>query len=69
MALPDRSSAPIIYSVALPFLLLDLWVTLYQWICFPIYGIPYVRRSDYVALDRRKLGYLNGIEIAATRTG
>jgi hypothetical protein len=60
--LPSVLSAPIIYSVAIPFLLLDLWVTLYQRICFPIYGIPCVRRGDYIALDRRKLAYLNGIE-------
>ena len=62
--IPSLLSAPIIYSVALPFLLLDFWVTLYQRICFPIYGIPYVRRGDYIALDRRKLAYLNGIEKA-----
>jgi hypothetical protein len=62
--LPSVLSAPIIYSVAIPFLLLDLWVTLYQRICFPIYGIPCVRRGDYIALDRRKLAYLNGIEKA-----
>ena len=33
-------TAPIIYSLLLPLLMLDLWVTLYQSICFPIYGIP-----------------------------
>src|SRR6202043_1400435 len=32
-------TAPIIYSLVLPFVLLDLWVTLYQLVCFPIYGI------------------------------
>jgi hypothetical protein len=62
--IPSIVSAPIIYSVAFPLLLLDLWVTLYQRICFPIYGIPCVRRADYIALDRRKLAYLNGIEKA-----
>jgi hypothetical protein len=61
---PSILTAPVIYSVAVPFVLLDLWVTLYQRICFPIYGIPRVRRSDYIALDRRKLAYLNGIEKA-----
>lgn len=62
--LPSILSAPIIYSLTLPFVLLDLWVTVYQWICFPIYGIPRVRRADYIALDRGKLAYLNGIEKA-----
>jgi hypothetical protein len=57
-------SAPIVYSVLLPFMLIDLWVTLYQRICFPIYGIARVRRADYIAVDRWKLAYLNTIEKA-----
>jgi len=55
-------TAPVIWSCAGPIVLLDLWATVYQWICFPAYGIPKVRRSDYVVMDRRKLAYLNGIE-------
>jgi hypothetical protein len=55
-------SAPIIYGVIIPFLLLDLAVTLYQQICFRIYRIPLVRRSDYLILDRHHLAYLNAIE-------
>ena len=31
-------------------------------ICFPIYGIPKVRRADLILLDRRRLAYLNLIE-------
>jgi hypothetical protein len=63
-SLPSLLSTPIIYSVGLPFALLDLWVTLYQGACFPIYGIPWVRRGAYFAIDRHKLAYLNGIEKA-----
>ena len=55
-------SAPVIYSVILPLVLLDVFVTLYQAICFPIYGIEKVRRRDYISLDRRHLAYLNGLE-------
>jgi hypothetical protein len=62
--LPTLLTAPIIYSLAVPFLMLDLWVSLYQLICFPIYGIEHVRRSDYIAMDRKKLAYLNAIEKA-----
>lgn len=61
-SLPNLLISPIIYSVALPFVALDVWISLYQWICFPIYGIERVRRSDYIALDRHRLAYLNGIE-------
>lgn len=55
-------SAPVIYSMALPLLLLDLWISVYQLVCFPIYGIPRVRRHDYFVIDRQHLAYLNGIE-------
>ena len=36
-------TAPVIYFVFFPMLLLDLIVTAYQYICFPLYGIPCVR--------------------------
>jgi hypothetical protein len=55
-------TAPVIWSCAVPVGLLDLWATVYQFICFPAYGIPKVRRADFVVMDRRKLAYLNGIE-------
>ena len=55
-------SAPVIYSLFFPMVLLDLMVTLYQQICFRIYGIPRVKRSDYIVLDRQHLAYLNMIE-------
>jgi|ERR1019366_4495873 hypothetical protein len=38
-------SSPLIYLCVLPFLLLDASVALYQFVCFPIYGIPALRRN------------------------
>jgi hypothetical protein len=29
---------------------------------FPVYGIPRVRRRDYLAFDRGQLAYLNAVE-------
>lgn len=55
-------TAPAIYAIIVPFLLLDLLINLYQSICFPVYGIPKVKRSEYLVFDRTKLNYLNGIE-------
>lgn len=55
-------SAPIIYAGFVPFILLDLFLWLYQGICFPIYGITRVKRSDYLVFDRTDLPYLNIIE-------
>ena len=55
-------SWPVIYIGWVPFLLMDLFVTVYQAVCFPVYGIPKVRRSDYLVFDREDLPYLNAIE-------
>lgn len=55
-------TAPVIYSVIIPALLLDLFVYIYQAVCFPVYKIQKVRRSDYIVIDRHNLKYLNAIE-------
>lgn len=55
-------TAPLIYSLVIPFVLLDLFVTVYQRVCFPVYGVAIVTRSDYLVFDRAHLAYLNGIE-------
>jgi hypothetical protein len=55
-------TAPFIYGVIIPFVLLDLFVSVYQAVCFPVYGIPKARRRDYIAIDRNKLRYLNALE-------
>lgn len=55
-------TGPIIYSMVVPMLFLDLCVSFYQATCFPIYGITKVRRGDYIVFDRQQLEYLNFIE-------
>ncbi|HVN41545.1 MAG TPA: hypothetical protein VMT50_02090 [Steroidobacteraceae bacterium] len=55
-------TAPVIYSLIIPVVLLDLFVAVYQTVCFPVYGIPRVKRADYIAFDREQLAYLNGLE-------
>jgi hypothetical protein len=59
---PVILTAPIIWAVLPAALLLDFALTVYQAVCFPIYGIPRVQRSDYIVLDRHSLPYLNIIE-------
>lgn len=54
--------APIIYSLIVPLLLLDLFVALYQATCFPAYGIRKVPRSDFIVIDSHHLAYLNPLE-------
>ena len=55
-------TAPVIYSAIVPLLLLDLVMTVYQQVCFPVYGIPKLPRANYFAFDRGLLPYLNWIE-------
>lgn len=55
-------SAPIIYGMLFPFMLLDLAISTYQLLCFPLYRIAKVSRRKYIVVDRHHLSYLNSIE-------
>lgn len=55
-------TGPLIYGMIIPLVMLDICVSFYQSVCFPIYGIIKVRRADYLVFDRRHLGFLNLIE-------
>lgn len=55
-------TGPIIYGMIFPLLMLDFFVSFYQWTCFPIYSIVKVKRGDYIVFDRHHLDYLNFIE-------
>ena len=52
------ASAPFIYAMIIPTVVLDAFVEMYQHICFPLYGLPLVKRKDYLIFDRQKLSYL-----------
>lgn len=55
-------TVPIIWSCLIPAILLDAVVTVYQFICFRVYKIPKVHRSEYIVIDHHSLSYLNWIE-------
>ncbi len=55
-------TAPVIYALIVPLMLLDLCLIVYQATCFPLYRIAPVRRRDYMVFDRTHLGYLNLLE-------
>jgi hypothetical protein len=55
-------SAPVIYAMIVPIALFDLCLSVYQALCFRLYGIRRVRRSHFIALDRHHLAYLNALE-------
>ncbi|TAJ69844.1 MAG: hypothetical protein EPO51_20155 [Phenylobacterium sp.] len=53
-------SVPFVYGLLLPIAFLDAAVSAYQAMCFRLWGMPRVRRSEHLILDRHKLSYLNG---------
>lgn len=53
---------PFIFALIVPFVILDIGVSIYQAVCFPAYGIKKVVRADYMVFDRQHLAYLNGVE-------
>lgn len=55
-------TGPVIWAGIIPIAILDFFMIVYQAICFPVYGIPKVKRSDYIKLDRKYLAYLNWAE-------
>lgn len=55
-------SAPFIYAMVIPFIIMDIGITIYQNICFRLYEIPLVKRKDYLVFDRKHLKYLNFME-------
>ncbi|MBL4888469.1 MAG: hypothetical protein JKX97_00435 [Candidatus Lindowbacteria bacterium] len=55
-------SVPFIYGMLIPLLAMDIALFIYQQVCFRLYKISLVRRSDYVVIDRHRLSYLNAFE-------
>ena len=60
--LANMLTTPVIYAQLITFLLLDAFVTAYQWLCFPVYGIARVPRRRYFVMDRHRLPYLTAYE-------
>jgi hypothetical protein len=56
-------SIPFIWMPLVPIIIADVFAEIYHRIAFPLYGIPYVKRSQYIRiLDRAKLPYLTTLE-------
>lgn len=52
-------SVPFVFITLIPLVLLDITIEIYHRVCFPLYGLEYVRRKDYIKIDRHRLKYLN----------
>jgi len=55
-------SAPFIYMMIIPAVILDICLEIYHRICFPLYWIETVKRKWYFLYDRNHLSYLNWFE-------
>lgn len=55
-------SIPFVWMMVVPFVLLDIFLFIYQIIVFSLYKLSYIPRSRYIKIDRHKLSYLNFIE-------
>ena len=51
-------SMPFIWILIVPMIFMDILMEIYHRICFPLYGMPHVKRSRYIRIDRHKLEYL-----------
>ena len=52
-------SIPFIYMMIIPAVILDIFLTAYQYTALPLYRIPRVKRSEYFVYERQFLDYLN----------
>lgn len=55
-------SSPFIYSMIFPLLFLDISVSIYHAVAFPLYRIPKIKRKNYFIFDRQFLDYLNIVQ-------
>ncbi|MBW7954481.1 hypothetical protein H3C61_01580 [Candidatus Gracilibacteria bacterium] len=55
-------SAPFIYAMIVPAIILDIFLFIFQQTAIRLYKIPLVKRSDYIIFDRKQLDYLNLIQ-------
>ncbi|MFC2073449.1 hypothetical protein ACFLRS_01185 [Campylobacterota bacterium] len=55
-------SAPLVYGMVIPAILLDVILFVYQHVVFRIFKFGFIKRSDYIIYDHQYLGYLNPIE-------
>ncbi len=55
-------SIPFLFLPLFPLILLDIVFEIYHHVCFPLLGIPLVKRKNYIVFDRAWLSYLNIFE-------
>lgn len=51
-------AAPLLYVMVVPLVIFDLCLEVYHHLAFPLFGMPIVRRREYIKIDRQLLPYL-----------
>ena len=49
---------PIVSTLIIPLVIMDIWIEIYHRLCFPLCKLQYVERGKYIKIDRFKLKYL-----------
>lgn len=57
-------SVPFIWGMLIPIMILDFFLEIYHNVCFRLYKIPLVKRSNYLSFDRGKLNYITTLDKA-----
>lgn len=57
-AIKTLLSLPLLYSMSIPLVFLDMTLSLYHMIVFPLLGLKRVPRKQYIRIDRHRLSYL-----------
>lgn len=55
-------AVPFVYVLIILMVVFDIFLELYHQICFRLYDVKLVKRSEYIKIDRHKLKYLNWFE-------
>ena len=55
-------TSPLVYGMLIPLILCDICASFFQSVCFRVYRIPRVLRSEHIIFDRGKLAYLTRLQ-------
>lgn len=56
------ASLPFVYVMIVPLIFMDLMLTIYQQVCFRLWGVQRARRADHYIIDRQLLDNLNLVD-------
>lgn len=55
-------SVPFIYAPIIAFIIFDIFLEIYNRVCFPLYWLKVIDRKKYIKFDRHKLDYISPLQ-------